>query len=417
MVAGIYLPQLLFGIGQGAIAPIIVFSALDLGASTPMAGFVAGLVGLGHVLGDLPAGQLAARIGERRAMQVAVALLLVALAGCILAPSLWVFGIAVAATGLSVAVWGLARHLYLTEVVPFHLRARALSSLGGVQRIGLFLGPFLGAASLTLVDTDGPYWVFVVGAVAASAALVATRRTLPEHDAKATDPSVRGLVTVVGEHARLLRTLGTAALLVGALRASRQVVIPLWGNEIGLDAATTSIVFGLSGAIDMLLFYPAGKAMDRFGRRWVAVPSMAVLGLAFLLLPLTRDVASMAAVALLMGVGNGMSSGIIMTISSDAAPAGGRGQFLAAFRVISDTGMMAGPFLIGAVAAASALVPAILAAGAVGGLASLALARWVPRHAVTVAGHAVTGAGHAVTVAGHAVTVAEQGREPPPDPT
>ncbi len=396
MVAGIYLPQLLFGIGQGAIAPIIVFSALDLGASTPMAGVVAGLVGLGHVLGDLPAGQLAARIGERRAMQVAVVLLLVALAGCILAPSLWVFGIAVAATGLSVAVWGLARHLYLTEVVPFHLRARALSSLGGVQRIGLFLGPFLGAASLTLVETDGPYWVFVVGAVAASAALVATRRTLPEHDAKATDPSVRGLVTVVGEHARLLRTLGTAALLVGALRASRQVVIPLWGNEIGLDAATTSIVFGLSGAIDMLLFYPAGKAMDRFGRRWVAVPSMAVLGLAFLLLPLTRDVSSMAAVALLMGVGNGMSSGIIMTISSDAAPAGGRGQFLAAFRVISDTGMMAGPFLIGAVAAASALVPAILAAGAVGGLASLALARWVPRQAVTVAG---------------------QGREPPPDPT
>lgn len=396
MVAGIYLPQLLFGIGQGAIAPIIVFSALDLGASIPMAGFVAGLVGLGHVLGDLPAGQLAARIGERRAMQVAVVLLLVALAGCILAPSLWVFGIAVAATGLSVAVWGLARHLYLTEVVPFHLRARALSSLGGVQRIGLFLGPFLGAASLTLVETDGPYWVFVVGAVAASAALVATRRTLPEHDAKATDPSVRGLVTVVGEHARLLRTLGTAALLVGALRASRQVVIPLWGNEIGLDAATTSVVFGLSGAIDMLLFYPAGKAMDRFGRRWVAVPSMAVLGLAFLLLPLTRDVSSMAAVALLMGVGNGMSSGIIMTISSDAAPAGGRGQFLAAFRVISDTGMMAGPFLIGAVAAASALVPAILAAGAVGGLASLALARWVPRHAVTVAG---------------------QGREPAPDPT
>jgi MFS family permease len=389
MVAGIYLPQLLFGIGQGAIAPIIVFSALDLGASTPMAGFVAGLVGLGHVLGDLPAGQLAARIGERRAMQVAVALLLVALAGCILAPSLWVFGIAVGATGLSVAVWGLARHLYLTEVVPFEFRARALSTLGGVQRIGLFIGPFLGAVSLTLVETDGPYWVFVVGAVAASAALVATRRTLPEHDAKATDPSVRGLVTVVSEHARLLRTLGTAALLVGALRASRQVVIPLWGNEIGLDAATTSIVFGLSGAIDMLLFYPAGKAMDRFGRRWVAVPSMAVLGLAFLLLPLTRDVTSMAAVALLMGVGNGMSSGIIMTISSDAAPAGERGQFLAAFRVISDTGMMAGPFVIGAVAAASALIPAILAAGAVGGLASLALARWVPRHPIETDGQDV----------------------------
>lgn len=376
---GIYLPSLLYGIGQGAIAPMIVLSALELGASPAGAGLTAGLVGLGHLLGDIPAGQLAARIGERSALQVAVVVVLIALVACIAAPRLWIFAVAVAATGLAAAVWGLARHLYLTEVVPAAYRARALSTLGGVQRIGLFVGPFLGAGTLAVVGSDGPYWVHVAAALAAWAALVASRRSLPDHHAAVVDPSLRGLAGVVRQHSPALRTLGGAAFLVGAVRASRQVVIPLWGNHVGLEPATISLIFGLSGAVDMLLFYPAGRAMDRFGRRRVAVPAMAVLGAALVLLPLSREAGSMALVAALMGVGNGMGSGIIMTISSDASPHGARSQFLAAFRLLADGGTMAGPFLLAAVAAATSLAPAILVVGAVGWLSSAALARWVPR--------------------------------------
>lgn len=378
MAIGIYLPSLLYGIGQGAIAPVIVLSALELGASTAVAGGIAGLAGLGHVLGDIPAGQLAARVGERRALQVAVAVAIAALGACIAAPQLWVFAVAVTATGLAAAVWGLARHLYLTEAVPHAYRARALSTLGGVQRIGLFVGPFLGAAMLTVLGSDGPYWVHIAAALAAWAALIATRRSLPDHNAKVDDPSLRGLAGVVRQQSRPLRTLGSAAFLVGAVRASRLAIIPLWGSHIGLEPATISLIFGLSGAVDMLLFYPAGKAMDRYGRRAVAVPAMAVLGAAFVLLPLSRAAVPMALVAVIMGVGNGMGSGIIMTISADAAPPGARSQFLAAFRLIADGGTMAGPFLVGVVAAATSLAPAIVVLGAVGALGSAALARWIP---------------------------------------
>ena len=47
------------------------------------------------------------------------------------------------------------------------------------------------------------------------------------------------------------------------------------------------MIFGISAGVDMLLFYPGGAIMDRFGRVYVAVPSMIVLGLGFVLLPLT----------------------------------------------------------------------------------------------------------------------------------
>jgi hypothetical protein len=47
--------------------------------------------------------------------------------------------------------------------------------------------------------------------------------------------------------------------------------------------------------------------MDRVGRSWVAVPSMVVLGIAHMLLPLTGSVGPLTAIAMLMGLGNGMA--------------------------------------------------------------------------------------------------------------
>jgi MFS family permease len=187
------------------------------------------------------------------------------------------------------------------------------------------------------------------------------------------------IAQVLRKHLPVLRTLGTAAMLTGIIRASRQVVIPLWGSHIGLDPALISVIFGLSGAVDMLLFYPAGLLMDRAGRNWVAVPSMLILGVAHFLLPLTGSALGLGAVALLIGFGNGMSAGVIATVGSDASPDVGRSAFLGAWRLCSDFGNGAGPLLIGAIAATASLTPAILTTGVIGGLSAAAWAYWIPR--------------------------------------
>src|SRR5690606_20875312 len=109
-------------------------------------------------------------------------------------------------------------------------------------------------------------------------------------------PSPISMRRVIRQQAPVLRTLGAAALLVGAARASREVALPLWGEEIGLSPATTSLIFGISGAVEMLLSYPAGMVMDRMGRRWVVVPSMLILGMSLVLLPLTAALGTYTAV-------------------------------------------------------------------------------------------------------------------------
>ncbi len=134
----------------------------------------------------------------------------------------------------------------------------------------------------------------------------------------------------------------------------------------------------------MLLFYPGGAIMDRFGRVWVAVPSMIVLGLGFVLLPLTSTALSVGLVAALMGLGNGISAGIVLTLGADMAPPEARAQFLGGWRLCADLGNTLGPFLISAVSVVATLAAASVTLGALTWLGSGWLAKWVPAYADAV---------------------------------
>ncbi|MBT2248134.1 MFS transporter [Arthrobacter sp. BHU FT2] len=377
-------PTLLFGLGQGAILPVVALSARDLGASVPVAALIVTLMGLGSWFFNLPASLVTLRFGERWSIvgaAVAAGLALAAAGLSSLAPhGLWLLAVAMAVVGMSGSVFGLARQKYLTEAVPVEFRARALSTLGGVNRIGVFIGPFLGAAVMQFGGTNGAYWVGVV-AMAAAALLSLTIPDLAAPDAS--DGGTAGpqptLRSVAASHAGVFLSVGIGILLLSALRSSRQVVIPLWADHLGMDATSASLIYGLSGAIDMLVFYPAGKLMDRKGRQFVAVPSTLLMGAALVLIPLTGSFTGLLLAALLIGFGNGISSGLVMTLGADFSPDRGRGQFLGLWRFMADAGSTGGPVLLSAVTAAASLGAGISATGVLGFAAAAVFAVVIPR--------------------------------------
>jgi len=375
----VFLPALIFETGMGALAPIIALSGRALGASVGAAGLVLALLGVGQILGDVPAGALAARLGDRKAMLIAAAIAVVTLLGCAEATRLWQLALAITATGATNAVFVLARQSYLTEVIPPALRARALSTLGGMSRVGAFIGPFIGAAVVYGRPVRDVYWLAVACAVAAGLVVLLVR-DVAEPGAQARQLVPVSVRAVVARHHRVFLTLGLAVLLVGSVRATRQTVLPLWAEHLGQNPSTTSVVFGIAGLVDTLTFYPSGKIMDRFGRLWIAVPSMLVLGLTQALLPLTHGLVSLTVVAMLMGFGNGIGSGILMTLGADVAPAETRSQFLGVWRLCADSGSAGGPLVVSAAAGLGSLASGIVVMGGVGVVAALALLRWVPRY-------------------------------------
>jgi MFS family permease len=378
-VLAVYGPTLVFAVGQGAVLPVIALSARELGASVGVAGLVVGLVGVGQLVGNVPAGVLAARVGERRAMIVAVFATAVALAGCMVARSVAALGASILVTGLAGAVFNLARQTYLTEMLPAHARGRGMSVLGGSHRIGLAVGPFVGAWAIGPLGTDGAYLVHL----AAAAATLVLLWFLPELPGAANgdgrEPAAGSTVwRVVRAHRRVLATVGVAACLVGAARSARITVIPLWCEHAGLDAAQTSLVAGIAGLGEIVLFYPAGALMDRVGRASVGATAMLVVGVGLALLPVSHGLTAITVTASLVGLGNGLSSGLVLTLGADVAPVEGRSLFFGGWRLVTDFGVVTGPFVVSGVAAVSLMV-ACAAAAVLGVSAAGTVWRWAPR--------------------------------------
>ncbi len=372
-------PSFLFGLGEGAILPIVPLSARDMGGSVALAALIVTLIGIGSLVSNIPASIITHRYGERLAIVGAALWGALAMALCALVTNLWAFAAGIFMLGMSSAVFNLARQSYLTEAVPIHFRARALSTLGGVMRIGIFVGPFIAAALIHFTGLAGAYAVAVTALLVAAVVAVgmADLPQTPDPDAAPIAPATVRLIAV--DHARVFLTVGLGILLVSAVRASRQVVIPLWAENIGLDATVTSLIYGLSGAIDMLMFYPAGKVMDRRGRTWVAVPSMVLMGVALALTPFSHGAGTLLLAALLIGFGNGIGSGLIMTLGADYSPANGRAHFLGIWRLLSDIGATGGPALLSAVTALVSLAAGVWATALLGFAAAAALWVWIPQ--------------------------------------
>lgn len=386
-----YGPSVLSAIGTGAVMPVVALSARDLGASVGVAALAVATIGIGALVGALPAGALVARIGERRALMLSGLAQAVVMVLAFFAQSVaWLFA-AILLLGMVDAVFQLARQAYLTDAVPLGLRARALSTLGGVHRIGIFIGPLLGAALIAATDLRVVYLVGAAGGIAAAVLvwfardITAAALTGGHGLGGRPSPAARGqkperVLAVMRAHLRVLATLGTGALVVSAARAARASLLPLWGEHIGLDAAQTSLVFGIAAGVDMLLFYPAGAIMDRYGRVWTAVPAVIIMGSGMAAILLTDTMATFAVVAIVIAIGNGLGSGIVMTLGSDASPPQARPQFLAAWRLVTTSGILGGPLLISGVTAIGTLAAAAATMGAVTLAGAVWLAIWVPRN-------------------------------------
>lgn len=396
------LPSFVFAIGEGAIIPIIPTVAVSLGAGIELAGFIAGSLMIGQMIGDLPAGAVVQRLGEKRAMLAALGVSLVGILLCASAVAPWMLLVGVVIIGISAANFNLARHAFLTTYVPLRYRARVLSTLGGVFRAGFFVGPFIIAGILVLFDAPQyGFWVFVVcGAVAALILLFAPDPETvarPSHSAKvpvsagdggagAGVPERLGVFATIRANAGVLVRLGTGAGIMAALRAARNVMLPLWALSIGMDTASAVLVIGVSAGVDFALFFVSGWVMDRFGRVWGAVPALLGLGAGFLTLAFTHDLVGDAAqqwftvLAIWLGFANGIGSGILMTLGADLAPRQDPAPFLGAWRLITDSSAASVPVIV---AVATAVVSISFTSGMLGvlGFVGAALMGWqIPKH-------------------------------------
>ncbi|HEY3078458.1 MAG TPA: MFS transporter [Chloroflexota bacterium] len=374
----VYVPTFLLSLGQGMLVPTLPLHAQSFADSFSLISLVIAAAGVGALVANVPAGVMLNRIGRRRAMligTISIAASTFAIGLATIYPELVLYRFV---TGVGTSLWNISRMAFLAESTTPAERGRALSTFGGVSRIGTFAGPAIGGGLGYLYGLQAPFFASALLALAASVVSLLYVRDTSGTAHLSRQARWSALGSTARLHWRELSTAGAAQVFVQMIRAGRQIIVPLYGASVlRLSVAEIGTVVSISAAIDMSLFIPAGLIMDRMGRKWATVPSFTIMAIGMALIPLSSGFLGLLIATAVIGVGNGMSSGTMMTLGADLAPPEATGEFMGVWRLIGDLGSTGGPVIVGGVADLVGLAAAAFTLTGVGIIAAATLALFV----------------------------------------
>jgi MFS family permease len=354
LALAVYLPTALLAMGQGLLLATLPFYATELGASLTMVSVIVSAAAIGTLVTDVPAGAVLHRIGLRRAMLIGSGLVVIGTLTLSLTLSAPLVVALRLFAGIGTAMWGLSRHAFITQNSTVESRGKSIAMFGGINRMGMFAGPAVGGLVATAASTGASFLLAgLMGLLAFGAAVIFIPRDVhDEHAARTTGRNRWSLVRkTLRANSGDLTAAAVAQLFAQMIRQGRQLLIPLYGATVlDLNAAQVGLIMTASAVLDMTMFIPAGFLMDRFGRKFASVPSFAVMAIGIGLVPVAGSFVGLLVAALVIGLGNGLGSGSMMTLGADLAPEGATGEFLGIWRLIGDVGMVAGPLAVGLIA-------------------------------------------------------------------
>ncbi|CAN5694129.1 MFS transporter [soil metagenome] len=370
----VYVPSALLAFSEGLLLPTLPLFALQFDVSFTVAALVIAASGIGTMFADVPAGMVLGRFGLKRTMLAGTALVaisLIALGFTAFLPLLIIWRLA---DGVGRSMWAISRVSYITEAVDPAERGRAISIFGGLSRIGAFAGPVTGGL---VADSFGLRSAFFLAGGLAVAALIISLIFVDSTEVEVATTH-RARWTLIRDLLRVnwrdLSAASVAQLAGQMIRAGRQAIIPFYADAVlGLSATQIGTIQSASSMIDMSLFFPAGYIMDRFGRKFTSVPSFAVMSIGLAMIPLSGGYVSLLLVSLVIGFGNGLGSGAMMTLGTDLAPRGAIGEFMGLWRLVGDSGRAGGPIAVGSLADSSGFTATALILAGVGVASSATL--------------------------------------------
>lgn len=357
----VYLPTVMLAFAQGVLVLSLPLLATERSDAYSFASIIVAAAAFGTLVADVPTGTLMIRLGLRTTMLLGAALVSVSTLALALPIESELVVVLRLAAGVGTAFWGLSRYTFITQQVPREMRGRTIAGFGGINRIGVFAGPLIAGSIVTAAGLGA---AFLLAGALAGIAFVAAWKWIPR-DAVARNASphgapdtgaIRGTWNAIEGIRSDVLFAATAQILAQLVRQGRHFLLPLYGVEIlGLDAFQIGIVMTSSAVIDMVMFGPAGFLMDRFGRKFATIPSFSVMAVGIALIPFASGFWGLLGAGLIIGLGNGIGSGTMMTLGADFAPQTFTSTFLSLWRFIGDIGQVIGPMLVGIVAEAFTL--------------------------------------------------------------
>ena len=339
---------------------------LELGASAFTVGLLMSLFAALPMVLSVATGRLIDRVGPRRPLGAAFGALVIGNALPFMVPQLWILFLSSTVLGTAFMLVHIAMNSVFGAYGGPERRAMNFSWLALGFSFSASAGPLVAGYAIEGLGHARAFLILAAFPAAALALLWLRRQPLPrpERGAPGKRSGVMDLMRVPG----LRRTFLVSGLLAMGWDLY-SFLLPLYGAQIGLAAATIGIVMSTFAAATFVVRLTM-PFLIRHIKAWLLIAAaLAVSGTAYLLFPFVAHVPALMALSFLLGLGLGCAQPVIMSLLYEASPPGRQGEAVGVRTLMLNASHTFIPLATGALSAALGMAPVfvLLAAGLLAG--------------------------------------------------
>ncbi|MDG1273879.1 MAG: MFS transporter [Alphaproteobacteria bacterium] len=340
-------------LGFGAMVPSLPLYAETFGVSGTAIGFAIGVYGLARFVMAIPSGQISDKWGRKPALAIGG---LLATAGNLLsvyATAYPEFLLARFIAGAGAGMVVTTGSVILADITTPARRGRIIAIYQGTFIFAVGIGPLPGGYLAQNFGLLAPFWFCALASfLAGSIALLKvkeTRQLAKEKEIKGTIlPPLKDQLKILSKNTGFVLVSGIA--LAHALTRTGGLfnIVPIIGSfKIQLEYDEIGIALAVGSLLGLCAVYPAGVAVDRWGRKAIIAPFTFLTGGSFLLFASADSFLGFALANALWGIASGIGGSAPAAYAADSAPPGMNASAMSLFRMLGDIGYVVGPVILG----------------------------------------------------------------------
>ena len=339
-------------VGFGIVAPVIPLFAHHFGVGKAEVGAVLSAFAFMRLASALGVGRLVDSIGERVVLASGIGIVAISSALAGFAHSYLQLLLLRGAGGIGSAMFSVSAMGLLLRVVAPAQRGRSVGLFQGGFLLGGISGPAIGGP-LAAWSIRAPFFVYAgTLVVAGSVAMVGLRRASLARKTEQADADQPNRTSLAAAFKQRAYRAALAANLADSWAAMgvRNTLVPLFIVEsLHRGTAWVGIGFTIVAFFNAATLIPAGRLVDRRGRRPVMVGGCLLSASSMALLALSPELVGYVIAMVVFGIGSGLLDVAPAAVVGDVAGKRG-GTVVAGFQMAGDGGSVSGPIVAGWVA-------------------------------------------------------------------
>jgi MFS transporter, DHA1 family, multidrug resistance protein len=339
-------------VGFGIVAPVIPLFARHFGVGKAEVGAVLSAFAFMRLASALGVGRLVDAIGERVVLASGIGIVAISSALAGFAHSYLQLLLLRGAGGIGSAMFSVSAMGLLLRVVAPAQRGRSVGLFQGGFLLGGISGPAIGGP-LAAWSIRAPFFVYAgTLVVAGTVAMVGLRRASLARKTEQVDADQPNRTSLAAAFKQRAYRAALAANLADSWAAMgvRNTLVPLFVVEsLHRGTAWVGIGFTIVAFFNAATLIPAGRLVDRRGRRPVIVGGCLLSASSMALLALSPELVGYVIAMVVFGIGSGLLDVAPAAVVGDVAGKRG-GTVVAGFQMAGDGGSVSGPIVAGWVA-------------------------------------------------------------------